>query len=132
PEMHFAMQQKDMQSLPSETGIQHGDMKSKMQPHAQMEGMSPEVHQMHQQLKAQLKLKLTPGIQEGELPGSFMDAMMKLMPNMQMSHDGMKPGKINPAMIDAMLKGWEQKYGNLPDVEMMPMDVEPSGISLAD
>lgn len=94
--------------------------------------MSPEMHQVHQQLKAQLKLKPTPGIQEGELPGSFVDAMMKLMPNMQMSHDGMKPGKTNPAMIVAMLEGWQQKYGSLPDLEFMPMDVEPSGIALAE
>ena len=121
--------------------MQHGEMKThgetnaQMQPQDQMKSMaqhqmSPEMHQMHQQLKAQLKLKLTPGIQDGELPGSFMDAMMKLMPNMQMAHDGMKPGKINPVMINAMLEGWQQKYGNLPDVEPMPMDVEPSGIAL--
>ena len=42
-----------------------------------------------------------------------MDAMMILMPNMQMSHEGMKPGHINPAMVDAMIQGWKEKYGQL-------------------
>lgn len=115
-EMHGNMQQEGMTSQ-SDNMTQHG--------------MSPEMHQMHQQLKAQLKLKLTPGIQDGELPGSFMDAMMELMPQMQMNHEGIKPGNINPVMVEAMLKGWQQKYGNLPDVDPMPMSDEPSGIALA-
>ncbi len=123
------------------TGMNHGGMKhqtnpKEIKPHHQpqhsMGEIPTDMHQMHQQLKAQLKLKLTPGIQEGELPGSFMDAMMKLMPNMQMAHGGMNPGEVHPAMINAMLQGWQQKYGNLPDVELMPMDVEPSGIALVE
>ena len=107
-------------------GGQHGGMPQ----HHQAQAMSPEMAAMHQRLRTQLRLKLTPGIQEGELPGSFMDAMRQLMPHMQ-AHSGMEPGKINPDMINAMLKGWQQKYGNLPDVELMPMDVEPSGVALA-
>ena len=91
-----------------------------MQQHGQMN------HQMHASLKKQLKLKLTPGIQESEIEGSFMDAMMQKMPNMQMSPEAMQPGKINPMMINTMLKGWEEKYGDLPDIEPIPMDIDPS------
>jgi hypothetical protein len=86
-------------------------------------GMSQE---MHQKMMAQLKMKLTPGIQEGEIPGSWMDAMKVLMPNMKMSPEAMEPGKINPMMVEAMLKGWQEKYGNLPDIESISMDTEPS------
>ncbi|MEQ9671988.1 hypothetical protein [Coleofasciculus sp. G2-EDA-02] len=111
--------------------MDHSEMDSQMD-HSQMDShghhgeMSPQMHQMHQQLMAQLKLKLTPGIQSGEMPGSFMDAMMEIMPNMPMSPEMMAPGKVNPMMIEAMLKGWQEKYGNLPDVEPIPMGSEPS------
>ena len=86
-------------------------------------GMSQE---MHKKMMAQLKMKLTPGIQEGEIPGSWMDAMKVLMPNMKMSPEAMEPGKINPMMVEAMLKGWQEKYGNLPDIKSISMDTEPS------
>ncbi len=86
-------------------------------------GMSQE---MHQKMMAQLKMKLTPGIQSGEIPGSWMDAMKVLMPGMKMSPEAMEPGKINPMMVEAMLKGWQEKYGNLPDIESISMDSEPS------
>ena len=82
-------------------------------------------HQMHQKLMAQLKLKLTPGIQEGEIAGSFLDAMKAIMPNMNMSPEAMQPGKINPMMIDKMLAGWQSKYGDLRDIESISMDEEP-------
>ncbi|MBV6622617.1 MAG: hypothetical protein KI793_06650 [Rivularia sp. (in: Bacteria)] len=86
-------------------------------------GMSQE---MHKKMMAQLKMKLTPGIQEGEIPGSWMDAMKVLMPNMKMSPEAMEPGKINSMMVETMLKGWQEKYGNLPDIESISMDTEPS------
>ncbi len=105
--------------------MQHENMNSEM-PQMQRSNMSPEMHQMHQQLMAQLKLKLAPGIQEGEISGSFMDAMMEMMPMMQMSPEAMAPGQINPMMIEAMLKGWQEKYGSLPDIKPLPMNSEPS------
>ena len=95
----------------------------KHQPHMQHGEMNSDIHQ---QLKAQLKLKLTPGIQKGEISGSFVDAMMQIMPNMQHSPAGMEAGKINPVMIEAMLRGWQDKYGNLPDIEPISMEQEPS------
>ncbi|MEC4982866.1 MAG: hypothetical protein SAJ37_01140 [Oscillatoria sp. PMC 1068.18] len=101
---------------------QHSDNQTSM-PHQQM---SHQMHQQMQQLRTQLKLKLTPGIQEGEIPGSFMDAMMVIMPEMEMSPEAMQPGVINPMMTEAMLKGWREKYGNLPDLDPLSMDNEPS------
>ncbi|AFY55689.1 hypothetical protein Riv7116_3218 [Rivularia sp. PCC 7116] len=93
--------------------------------------MMPMMHgnmnqEMHQKIMAQLKMKLTPGIQEGEIPGSWIDAMKVLMPNMKMSPEAMQPGKINPMMVNIMLDGWREKYGSLPDIEPISMDIEPS------
>lgn len=82
---------------------------------------------MMAQLRHHLTQKLTPDRQPGEVPGSFMDAMMQVMPNMTMAPEAMAPGQINPKMIDAMLAGWQAKYGNRPDVPPMPMDPEPDG-----
>ena len=84
------------------------------------------VRDMMAELRDQLKLKLTPGIQEGELPGSFADAMNALMPNAHQGHNGMGPGEINPVMVEAMLDGWHEKYGNIADVETISMAEEPS------
>ena len=106
--------------------MMHASMNSGMRSPMQRNmngGMSQE---MHQKMMAQLKMKLTPGIQSGEIPGSWMDAMKVLMPNMKMSAEAMQPGKINPMMVEAMLKGWQEKYGNLPDIESISMDTEPS------
>lgn len=74
-------------------------------------------------------MKLTPGMQDGEIEGSWHDAMMKLMPDMKMDRDGMKPGNVSQTMVDAMLKGWREKYGGLPDIEPIPMDHEPDTTS---
>ncbi|HBG25491.1 MAG: hypothetical protein A2Y10_14600 [Planctomycetes bacterium GWF2_41_51] len=82
--------------------------------------------QMHQKAMDQFMLKLTPGIQEGEFEGSISDAMKKVMPNMKMDEKSMSPGATPQKMIDAMLQGWHEKYGNLPDVEPIDMQNEPS------
>jgi hypothetical protein len=29
-------------------------------------------------------------------------------------------------MVNAMLRGWEEKYGNLPDIEPISMETDPS------
>ena len=76
-------------------------------------------------LRHQLTLKLTPGIQEGEIAGSFADAMKQIMPEMAMP--GMdEPGTVSPLMVKAMLDGWYQKYGDLPDIAPFAMDREPT------
>ena len=87
--------------------------------------------QMHEKMMAQFKIKMTPGIQQGELPGSLHDAMMKIMPKMKMDPASMEPGQTPKKMIDMMLKGWEKKYASMPDIEPMPMDKEPSAPPLA-
>jgi len=78
------------------------------------------------QAKEQLRKKLAPGLEEGEHPGSLMDAMKKVMPDMKMSMESMAPGKSDPKMMEAMMKGWQEKYGNLPDVQPPDMGRDPS------
>ncbi|MDJ0800500.1 MAG: hypothetical protein QNJ51_27445 [Calothrix sp. MO_167.B12] len=112
------MMEMMQEMMPMMHGNMQGDMNSEMS--------SPMHGNMHQKMMAQLKKKLTPGIQEGEIPGSWMDAMKVLMPNMKMSPSAMQPGKINPMMVKMMLKGWQEKYGNLPDIEPISMEQEPS------
>ena len=81
---------------------------------------------MKKQMHEQLRMKLTPGMQEGEHEGSIHDAMMKVMPKMKMMPESMQPGATPMKMINAMLDGWRNKYGNLPDVEPISMATEPS------
>lgn len=81
--------------------------------------------EMKQKMTEQLRMKLTPGMQEGEIEGSWHDAMMKLMPDMKMDPETMKPGRSSKMMVDMMLKGWREKHGNMPDIEPMPMNTEP-------
>lgn len=101
------------------------EMHEEMMPLHLPEGktMSPE---MKQKMMAQLRAKLTPGMQDGEHDGSLHDAMMHLMPDMKMDKEGMKPGHVAQKMVDAMLQGWRDKHGNLPDIEPWPMDREPN------
>lgn len=92
--------------------------------------MMPDGNQMSddmgKRMMDQMKMKLTPGMQDGEIEGSLHDAMMKIMPDMTMDAEGMKPGKAPQKMIDAMLRGWQDKYGDMPDVEPIDMSSEPS------
>ena len=71
--------------------------------------------EMKEKMRDQLRMKLTPGMQDGEIEGSLHDAMMKLMPDMKMDPETMKPGKASQKMVDMMLKGWREKHGNMPD-----------------
>ncbi len=80
---------------------------------------------MRERMVAQMKLKLAPGMQQGERPGSLMEALKGMMPEMQMAPEAMAPGGTPKQMIDMMLKGWQEKHGNQPDVAPMPMDREP-------
>ena len=51
--------------------------------------------------------------------------MKQIMPGMVMP--GMdEPGTVSPMMVKAMLDGWHQKYGNLPDIAPFAMDREPT------
>lgn len=98
------------------------EMMDEMMP-SMMAAMSPE---MHERMMDQFKKKMIPGMQDGELPGSLHDAMMKLMPNMKMMPESMEPGATPQMMVDMMLKGWREKHGSMPDAPLMSMDREPT------
>jgi hypothetical protein len=99
------------------------EMMEEMMPLMMPQGMSAD---MRERMMAQLRMKLTSDMQPGEHPGSLHDAMMALMPDMKMTPESMEPGQTPRMMVDAMLKGWEQKHGGMPDVESWPMQGEPS------
>lgn len=82
---------------------------------------------MKRQIKDQLRKKLTPGMQGGEIDGSWHDAMMKLMPDMKMDPEGMRPGHASEKMVNAMIEGWRKKHGDMPDVKPIDMSSEPKG-----
>ena len=73
----------------------------------------------------QFKKKMAPGRQEGEFPGSLMDALKAVYPKMKMMPDAMKAGATPEMMVNAMLAGWEAKHGTMPDIAPYDMSVEP-------
>jgi len=85
--------------------------------------MMPDMKEM---MMAQFKMKMRPGMEPGEIEGSLHDAMMKMMPDMKMMPEAMQPGKTPQMMVDMMLKGWQEKYGTMPDIESYPMNREPT------
>ena len=97
------------------------EMMAEMMP-LMMPGLTP---QKKEQVMAQFQMKMRPGLEAGEIEGSLHDAMMQLVPEMQMMPGGMEPGQTPEMMREAMLKGWQQKHGNMPDVAPLPMSVEP-------
>lgn len=52
--------------------------------------------------------------------------MMKVRPGMKMIPESMQPAVTPTKMVNAMLEGWRARYGNLPDVEAISMEIEPS------
>jgi hypothetical protein len=79
----------------------------------------------HQRMMAAVQAKMMPGLQPGEIEGSVHDAMMAAMPGMKMMPEAMEPGATPQAMVDAMLAGWRQKHGAMPDVAPLDMSREP-------
>lgn len=122
PDMDPRVYEPWMKSVEGEMNRIMMEMMEEMMPHMMPQPPEP---QMKAMMMEQFTKKMTPGIQEGELPGSLMDAMKKLMPQMKMSPESMEPGKTPQMMVDAMLKGWQEKYGSLPDVSPIWMEREP-------
>jgi hypothetical protein len=122
PEMDPRVYEDWMKGTEGDMNRMMMEMMQEMMP-LMMPGMSQE---MYGKMMDQFMKKLRPGIQEGEQPGSIMDAMKSLMPEMKMMPESMEPGATPSKMIEAMLKGWENKYGNLPDVQAISMENEPS------
>lgn len=87
--------------------------------------MSPEIKEMHEKMMAQFKLKMMPDMQPGEIEGSLHDAHLKLMPNMKMMPESMNPGATPNMMVDEMMRGYQMKYGNMPDIAPLDMSNEP-------
>jgi hypothetical protein len=50
-----------------------------------------------------------------------MDALMKMTPDMKMMPDMAAPGVTPTMMTDMMVKDWQDKYGDMPDIAPLPM-----------
>lgn len=99
------------------------EMLAEAMPLMMPQGMSAD---MRTKTMAQFRMKLSPGLEPGEIPGSLSDALMKLMPDMKMTPEAAAPGATPADMVAAMLKGWQEKYSSLPDIDAMPMRTEPT------
>ena len=73
----------------------------------------------------QFWLKNMQGIQPGEKPGSLMDAMKAVYPQMKMNPEYGKAGVQPTMMVDMMLNGWMEKYADMPDIGGYDMSIEP-------
>lgn len=129
-EMMMEMMPHMMPSMmPAGMGMDDMD---KMSMEEMMAKMTPEQRKSHDMMMEQFKKKLTPGIQEGELPGSLHDAMMAQMKQMgmemKMMPGAMEPGKTPSMMVEMMLKGWQAKHGSMPDIAPYDLSTEPSTV----
>lgn len=77
------------------------------------------------QVAEQARLKMTPGMQPGEIPGSLHDALMKLVPGMKMSEDALKPGRGEPEMSRKMLDRWRRRVASLTPAAPLDPSSEP-------
>ncbi|MFW6201109.1 MAG: hypothetical protein ACOC8B_00905 [Gemmatimonadota bacterium] len=80
----------------------------------------------HERIREQLRLKLTPGFQPGEVAGSLHDALIEVAPAMRTMPEAMEPGETPVRMVETMLRGWRRRYGDMPDVSPYPMEHEPT------
>lgn len=90
------------------------EMLQEMLPVMMPDGISEE---KRAQVTEQLLKKLTPDFQQGEYRGSLADALKEIVPDMQLMPASENPGETPNMMIEAMLKGYEAKYGGMADVE---------------
>jgi hypothetical protein len=89
------------------------EMMEEMMPMMMPQGME---EPMRARMMEQFQMKLRPGMQDGEMEGSLHDALMALMPDMRMDPASTAPGGTPHPMVEAMMKGWQQKYGDLPNI----------------
>ena len=113
-----------MGSFDGEMSRMMGEMLDEMMP-MMMPGISDEDKA---RVKEQFKLKNMQGIQPGEKPGSLMDALKAVYPAMKMNPEYMKAGAPPKMMVDIMVKGWMDKYADMPDVPGYDMSVEPTSV----
>jgi hypothetical protein len=123
PDMDPRVYEEWMRGPRGEMNRMMEEMMEEMMPQMMPGGMDA---QMKEQMMEQFRMKLAPGLQQGEIPGSLQQAMKKMMPNMRMMPEAMEPGATPKKMIDAMMNGWRNKWGDLPDVAPWPMATEPN------
>ena len=129
PEMDPRRYEPWMQGFEGEMNRIMKEMQEEMMPMHMPEGKEM-MAEMKSKMQQQLRLKLTPGMQEGEIEGSWHDAMMKLMPDMKMDPKTMQAGEASQRMVDTMLEGWREKYGDLPELEGIEMSQDPAAPAL--
>lgn len=95
-----------MHEGPGEMGRIMIDMHDEMMP----PGDDAEAKAKHSRMTEILKLKMMPGRSGDEPEGSFMDAIMKLMPDHTMDHAHQGPGMADQAMLDHMDMEWRNKH----------------------
>ncbi|WP_299822832.1 hypothetical protein [uncultured Jannaschia sp.] len=61
------------------------------------------------------------GVERGEDPGSLHDALMRIVPDMQVMQDATEPGATPEMMVRTMLRGWQSKYGGMRGVPGIDM-----------
>jgi hypothetical protein len=98
------------------------EMMDEMMPMMMHRGMD---EQTSRKIMDQFRMKLMPGMQEGEYEGSLSDALKKVDPGMKSSPGSMEPGAAPEEMIRMMLDGWKKKYGNMPDAAPLSMEKDP-------
>lgn len=96
------------------------EMMPMMMPHAMQDE--------HGRMMKAAQQKMMLGEAPGEAPGSFHDALMSVMPNMQMPPGATDPGIGNPQMMGAMLEGWRSHHGSMADLPSIDMSREPADI----
>ncbi len=122
PDMDPRVYEDWMQGAEGEMNRIMMEMMEEMMPLMMPGGMDEE---MKGRMMEQFRMKLAPGMQDGEIPGSLNQAMKQMMPRMQMMPEAMAPGATPKKMIDAMLAGWQRKWGEISDVDPWPMNREP-------
>lgn len=76
--------------------------------------MMPDISESQKKtVMEQFKLKMGPGMEPGEFEGSLHDALMKIVPDMKMNMEAMKPGEADEMMSKMMLEKWEKKNANM-------------------
>ena len=98
------------------------EMMAEMMP-IMMPGMSPA---QHERVMQAMSMKMAPGMASGEQEGSLHDAVMQAMPGMRMMPGAVEPGETPQTMVDAMMAGWREKHGSMPDLPPLDMSREPS------
>lgn len=128
PDMDPRVYEPWMQGVDGEMSRIMREMLAEMMPMMMPDGIPEETHARVMQ---QFKMKMTPGMQRGENPGSLGQALQAEMGPMKMDPAASAPGATPQKMVDAMLAGWREKYAAMPDAPSMPMDAEPRAPSSA-